>query len=125
MPLNFFQRRKILKGVNYLKLTPVRTKEHEELDDGKIAIVFPKFKNKKFERFLIPPNRSKYTRIKLDEFGTATWLAIDGKKSVKEICDFLDKQFGETIHPVEERTTKFFTRLYEQRYITFSELNRG
>ena len=124
MVLNFFQRRKILKGVNYLNLTPVRQKEHEDIEDGKIAIIFPKFKSKTLQIFLIPPNRSNVIRIKLDEFGSASWLAIDGKKSVKEICEELENRFGDKIHPVEERTTKFFTNLYEQRYISFIEITK-
>ena len=123
MGLKFFQRRRILKGANYLRLTPVRLKEHEEIENGRIAIVFPKFKDQRLQKFLVPRNRSDITRIKLDEFGTATWLAINGKRSVKEICDELVNIFGEQIDPVEERTTKFLTTLYEQRYISFIELN--
>jgi len=124
MGLNFFQRRKILKGVNYLNLTPVRTKDHENIGDGKVAIIFPKFKNERWQKFLVPPSRSKHIRIKLDDFGTASWLSIDGKRTVKEICNHLEEIFGESIQPVEERTTKFFTSLYEQRYISFKELNK-
>jgi len=123
--MNFFQRRKILKGVNYLSLTPIRLKEHEDIDDGKVAIIFPKFKRKSMRKFFVPGNKSEFVRIKLDELGTASWLAIDGKKSVKDICIDLENKFGERIHPVEERTTKFFSSLYEQRYITFAELKRA
>lgn len=123
MVSSFFKRRKILKGVNYLALTPVRLKDYEDLGDGKVAIIFPKFKNNKW-RFLIPKYKSDHIKIKLDELGTATWLAIDGKRTVKEICEYLDHKYGERIHPVEERTTKFLTTLYEQRYISFAELSR-
>ncbi len=122
MGLNFFQRRRILKGVNYMNLTPIRFKQHEDIEDGTVAIIFPKFKNERLQSFLVPGNKSKFIRIKLDELGTASWLAIDGKKTVKDICDLLENKFGERIQPVEERTTKFFTSLYEQRYISFKEL---
>lgn len=124
MGLNFFQRRRILKGVNYLTLIPIRLKEHEDIEDGKIAIVFPKFKNEKWRKFAVPANKSEFTRIKLDEFGTETWLSIDGKRSVKDICNHLENKFGERIHPVEERTPKFLSALYEQRYITFTDLKK-
>jgi len=124
MGLNFFQRRRILKGVNYLNLTPVRLKEHEEMEEGRVAIIFPKFKSERLQNFMVPGNKSKFIRVKLDELGTASWLAIDGKKTVKEICDHLENTFGERINPVEERTTKFLSGLYEQRYISFKELNK-
>ena len=73
-------------------------------------------------QWLIPGGKSDSFRIHLDELGSATWLAIDGKNSVAEICLILDEQFGEKIHPVETRVTKFLTLLYDQRYITFKEL---
>ena len=124
MGLNFFQRRRILKGVNYITLVPIRLKEHEEIEDGRIAIIFPKFKDVRVRRFVVPGNKSDFTRIKLDEFGTETWLSIDGKRSVKEICNHLEDKFGEKIDPVEERTTSFLSALYEQRYISFTDLKK-
>ncbi len=124
MGLNFFQRRKILKGVNYLTLVPIRLKEHEDIDDGRVAIIFPKFKSIRMQKFMIPGNKSNFIRIKLDELGTASWLAIDGKKTVKDICNELEEKFGERIDPVEERTTRFLSGLYEQRYISFTELKK-
>ena len=43
--MNFLQRRKILKSVNYLDLTPVRMMEHKLTGEGKIDILLPRFKN--------------------------------------------------------------------------------
>ncbi|MFP3861213.1 MAG: PqqD family protein [Bacteroidales bacterium] len=125
--MNFFQRRKILKNANFLELHPVRVHEHEEMGDGKIYLKVPKFSKKWLRDFAIPANKKKYYTIYLDEIGTATWLEIDGEKNVKQICDKLVKKMGEKVEPyneVEERVAKFLAQLYEQRYITFRELQK-
>jgi hypothetical protein len=128
MGLNFFQRRKILKNSNFLDLHPVRVHEHGEMESGKIYVKVPKFRKKWLRNFVIAPNKKKHYTIYLDELGTATWLEIDGEKDVKQICDRLIDKLGEMIKPydeVEQRVTKFLTQLYEQRYITFREIQDG
>ncbi len=122
MGLTIFQRRRILKGANYLELTPVRTQNYETGDDGKVTLLVPKFSNKKLSNFLIPKNKSSHFKINFDDLGSATWLEIDGKNNVSQLCDKLAEKLGGKIHPVHERVTKFLTSLYEQRYITFREL---
>ncbi len=120
--MNFFQRRRILKGANYLILTPVRIHAHEIGENGRVTLIVPKFKNPALRRWLIPVNKSDHFRIQLDELGSATWLAIDGLSSVSEICSQLQQALGEKISPAESRVTRFLTLLYDQRYITFKEL---
>jgi hypothetical protein len=120
--LNIFQRRRILKGANYLELKPVRKQAFETDDDGKVTLLVPKFSNKALSDFLIPKSKTDHFKIRLDELGSATWLAIDGKLNVGQLCDKLANALGEKIHPVHERVPKFLTLMYEQRYITFQEL---
>jgi len=43
--MNFFERRKRLKGVNYLELTPIITAQHEIDDNNHVTIVIPKFRS--------------------------------------------------------------------------------
>jgi hypothetical protein len=119
--LNFFQRRKILKELNYMDATPVRCCDFETGDDGIVTLVVPKFKNKKFNDFMFRPAR-RFFRISLDELGSAVWLGIDGHGSVAAICGKMVEKFGDRINPVEQRVTKFFTTLYEARYISFKEI---
>ena len=120
--MNFFQRRKILKQTSLLDLVPLRLHKHILEDDGKLILLVPKFRNEKLSNFIIRQGKSKHFRIHLDEFGSATWLEMDGKKNVREICDILLEKFGERIQPVEKRISKYLTTLYDQRYITFSIL---
>ncbi|PKL81583.1 MAG: PqqD family protein [Ignavibacteriae bacterium HGW-Ignavibacteriae-3] len=125
MRLSFSERRKILKGANYLELTPLRIKSEEVNEENLVNIVIPKFANKFAAKFIVPKLKSPVIKIKLDELGSAVWLLIDGKRSVAQIARLLTEKFGDKIEPVNERLPKYLTGLYEQQFITFQEINKG
>jgi len=108
---------------NMLELTPVRINQHEE-KDGLINILIPKFKREFFQKF-IPKSKSKEIRINLDEFGSATWLAIDGNKTVGILVEELKEKFGEKIEPAIDRVTKFIGGLNQHNFIYFKEFKKG
>jgi hypothetical protein len=124
MQVNFFKRRKILKKANFLDLTPFAMCEHVLTDEGKVNLRLPRFKNKFWQRFFVPKRKSPYFHIKFDENGSAVWLAMDGKRNVKAICDRVELERGDLIAPAIERVPKFLLSLYEQRYISFKELEK-
>ncbi|MBA4406110.1 PqqD family protein [bacterium] len=120
--MNFFQRRAKLKNINYLEVTPIRVL-HEEVDENNlVTVLIPKVTNRLAKKYFEPMLKSPLIKLKLDEIGSASWLAIDGKKNVAEIASELVQKFGDKINPVEERLTKYLTTLYEQRFITFQEI---
>ncbi len=118
--MNFFQRRKILKSSNYLDLHPFPLCKHEINENNLLSISMPRFNNGFTKKIF--KNKTEHIKLKLDEFGSACWLLMDGKNSVKKIADKLYSQFGEEIQPVNERLTKFLTHLYLQKIIYFKEL---
>lgn len=118
-----FFRKKSNPDINFLELTPVRNYEHEIENNGLISVFVPKFDIKWLDRILSRIIKSRFFKAKLDEFGTETWLEIDGVKSVQMISNQLSKKFGEKINPVDERLTKFLSELYKYNFITFKELN--
>ena len=118
-----FFRKKSNPDINFLELTPVRNYEHEIENNGLISVFVPKFDIKWLDRILSGIIKSRFFKAKLDEFGTETWLEIDGVKSVQMISNQLSKKFGEKINPVDERLTKFLAELYKYNFITFKELN--
>lgn len=123
--MNFLKRRKILKQSNFLDLRPVRVLNHESREDGLINLMMPRFKNKYWSRMFQPRSRSEFIRIKLDQSGSRTWMLIDGEISVLRICEKLMEQYPDDFTQTEEtgkRVTKFLSMLYEQRYITFREI---
>lgn len=120
--MNFFRNKNILKGVNYLDLTPF-TKNSFEEDKGMVTILIKKFNSKIMQSFL-PRNRTNYIKIHLDESGSAVWLNIDGKKNVAEIIETVSLNMGDNLPQTEQRVTTFLTQLFQQKFIGFNELKK-
>jgi len=123
MPLSFKERKKILKSVNTLDLTPFRLYSEEKDNDELVTVIVPKFKNKIVVKLISPNLKSDHFKIKLDKFGSAVWLKMDSKTKVDQIIKDIKKKFGDDIREEEERTVKFIFQLYEQGFISFKEIN--
>ena len=120
----FFKKKKINSSINYLELTPKRSYDHEVEDSGKVSVLVPKFKNKFLVNYLAPRLKAPFIKAKLDDFGSLTWIEMDGSKNVHSISQSLTDKFGEKVQPVNERLTKFLTQLYQYNFITFNEINQ-
>jgi len=123
MALSFKERKKILKSINTLDLTPIKLYPEEEGKDELVTVIVPKFKNKIAVKLVSPRLKSDHFKIKLDKFGSAVWLEINGKAKVDQIIKDLKKKFGDEIQEEHERTAKFIFQLYTQGFISFKELN--
>ena len=123
MALSFSERKKILKSVNTLDLTPIRVYSEQKDQDELVTVIVPKFKNKLVVKLVSPKLKSDHFKIKLDKFGSAVWLRMNGKTKVENIIKDLKKKFGDDIQEEAERTTKFIFHLYEQGFISFKEIN--
>jgi glutaredoxin 2 len=120
--MNFWQRRKVLKGVNYLELTPLRRYNFEQDDEKVVTILVPRFENKYLKNFSDTFKKQQFVNFKLDKIGSQTWLLIDGEKTVQTICDDLKSIMGEGFVECEQRVTKFLTQLYLNKFISFKEI---
>ncbi len=123
MALSFKERKKILKNTNTLDLTPIRLHSEEKDDDGMVTVIIPKFKNKFMVTFISPKLKSDQFRIKLDKFGSAVWLMMNGKIKVDKIIKELKQKFGDELSEADERVVKFVFQLYSQGFISFKEIN--
>jgi len=123
MALSFKERKKILKSVNTLDLTPIKLYSDKKDEDKSVTVIVPKFKNKIAVKLISPKLKSDHFKIKLDKFGSAAWLLMDGKTKVSQIIKDLKKKFGDDIQQENDRTVKFIFQLYEQGFISFKELN--
>ncbi len=123
MPLTFKERKKILKSTNTLDLTPIRNYSEVSNDDDLVTVIIPKFKNKVVVKLISPKLKSDHFKVKLDKFGSAVWLNINGKHKVDQIIKLVKKKFGDEIQEETERITKYISQLYSQGFITFKELN--
>lgn len=122
MGLSFNERKKILKNANSLDLTPIKLYSEEILNDNLVTIIVPKFRNKIAVKYISPKLKSDHFNVKLDKFGSAVWIRINGKNKVGKIVLELKKIFGEELMQAEERISKFISQLYTQGFITFKEL---
>jgi hypothetical protein len=120
--LGYFKRRRILREANFLDLTPIAIYPHEVDENGLVKVLVPRFTGFISKRLLQPRARYKHIILDLDPNGSAVWLLLDGKTNVRDICDSLDKQMGEKIHPVRDRVTRFLSALYKDNLIVFREI---
>lgn len=90
-------------------------------DQGKVTLVVPKFARQWMQNFFIAPARKKTVNIHLDELGSAVWLRIDGNKTTLQIAGELKEKYPEA-EETEDRVVSFISMLYEQRYVTFRQL---
>lgn len=111
--------------INYLELTPYRKYEHEFRESHNLVnVLVPKFTDRFLGKYLQPRLKYKYLKADLDEFGSATWLKINGKNKVIDIAEQLTEQFGDEIQPINKRLTMFLTQLYKAGFISFNEIER-
>ncbi|HSV76158.1 MAG TPA: PqqD family protein [Bacteroidales bacterium] len=120
--VGYFARRRILKNANFLDLTPVPLYGHEMDQHGHAIILVPRFQGFLTRRLLQPRLKNPYIKLELDEPGTATWLMLNGKNKVREICTELRSCLQEKIEPAEDRVTRFLSQLYNQKLIAFNEI---
>lgn len=124
MSLSKYEQKKILQNSNSLDLTPVKLHPHETDSENIVTVMTPKFKNRLAEKYIMTRMKNKYFRIKLDKFGSFIWLHLDGKNRIQDIISKSVNEFGDEIQPADERINKFLLQLFENKLISFSELNR-
>ena len=120
--MSFFSGKKKSEQLNILELTPFRIYSHELAANGMISVLIPRFHNKLLANIFNSIVRDPFVRVKFDEFGSSTWLEIDGQKNVYSISRSLLQKHGEKIQPVNERVSKFLNQLYIYKFINFNEM---
>jgi len=108
-------------SINYLDLVPRRAIGDAREDDGRLVLLRPKYMSGLFARWLQPHLKHPHFRVKLDKFGAATWEAIDGARTVKDICDALYEKFGEEVEPRYERGSRFIHSLHQGAMIELQD----
>jgi len=109
------------KAWNFLDMVPVRNVSEFTREGDRITLHVPKFRSPGLRRLLIPPRRSAYFRIHLDETGSMVWELIDGIRDTSEICNRINEQMpeGKSKENLEQRVTEYLRQLYKHRFILF------
>lgn len=89
------------------------------IEEDKVVLSYPKFRSLFWSKLLIPKSRSKYCRVRLDQYGSTVWRQIDGQKSIQQICDQLCSEFEfEQVDNANTRIVLFTQYLYNHQFIT-------
>ena len=115
--MNFFWKKKEIDPTAFLPLVPERRYGSKTTQDGNVAVLVPRFKSAFIQKYLKP--KYPYMEAEFDEIGSASWNFIDGTKTVAQIADELTKQFGDKVHPAEDRLGRFIYQLYRNKFIIF------
>ena len=83
---------------NYLDYVP---KHNSLFECGKTKKVMQK--SKYTIRGFLTEQRSLYSYIELDDFGTFVWHSIDGVRSIYDIGQLVKEHFGDKAEPLYER----------------------
>ena len=84
----------------------------ESVEEGGLAVVLaPRFKGRLGRALVRRMGRPETFRLRLDEYGTAAWGAIDGRRDVGQISDLMRERFGDLAEPAEGRLVEFLRRL--------------
>jgi len=89
----------------------------ENIDNGCVELIIPRdgLLDRFVRLFYITPG---VMRIHLDDLGSFVWQAMDGSRTIKEIGDMLEAEFGEKAAPLYERLFMFLLVLKKNRFIT-------
>lgn len=123
MPLSFIEQKRILRKKNSSELTPVKLHSEEVTNENLVIVIKPRFKNSLAVKYILPQLKNKFFKIKLDKFGSFIWLNMDGSNTIKDIINRSKKEFGEEIQPADERINKFLLQLFENKLVSFKEVN--
>lgn len=105
---------------NYLEKIPVHSDRltWSVAENGKVTLdienkgVFNTVAQKLFKK-------PRVSHIHLDEIGSFVWPLIDGKRSISDIGELVEKGLGEKAHPTYERLAKFFQILESYNFIAW------
>lgn len=108
-----------LETVNLLDIRPVRLARWEERGD-RVVLLRPQPRGRTprvlLDRFL---HLLAAHRLRLDEIGSASWLLLDGKRSVAEVAEMLRQRFGGRVEPAEERVGHLVRVLRREGFVAY------
>jgi hypothetical protein len=108
---------KVSPAVNLLELKPARNLEWVTLDDQRVTLLIPKFRNRLAAKWLLPLLSKPHFRLKLDTYGSFVWNQCDGKTTVESMGQGMHAKFGETAESFYERIGKFLQKLEREEFL--------
>ncbi len=101
-----------------LAAVPVHASRWQADEGGRVQLIQERVRHRLLKKLVAALGRSDDFHIRLDEVGSAAWLACDGEQSVAAIAASLRARFGAAVEPAERRTATFFVQLQRNRFVT-------
>jgi len=100
-----------------LTLRPERRAQWEQLPDGRVVLLRPKFTHPLLVRWLLPRLKRKHFRITLDEAGSFLWKAADGQTTIEQIGRQMSSALGMGLESVFPRIAAFLQQLDREQFL--------
>lgn len=104
---------------NYLLYVPRKKHFDWKVEEKSIKLIFHHDRMaERFLRWLV--KKPLVSDLEFDKAGSIVWLAIDGHRTVYEIWEMLNLEFGADYDPGYKRLILFLNYLNKKGWITFS-----
>lgn len=108
---------KLNSAVNLLDLAPTRLAQWEEISDGVVVLLIPKFTHRWIAPWILPRLKHPDIRMNLDAYGSFLWKRCDGTMTVGAIVDEMKKAFPQDGDGLYKRTGIFVRRLVHEKLL--------
>ena len=103
----------------FLQYRPKRLDfEWSEKADGLVELKVPKFKSNFGNSFCKFIKKDNEFTANMDKLGSLVWKNCDGRKTVKNILDLLEKEFSNEEN-IDQRLFLFLQQMYGLNYLDF------
>ena len=100
-------------------LVPVRAHRWDEGDGGLVTVFVPKFSGRFTRRWLMPLLARPDVRLRLDEVGSFVWRKCDGRTTVADLAERVQRRFGGEPGEALARVSSFVRQLARTTSVTF------
>jgi Coenzyme PQQ synthesis protein D (PqqD) len=105
-------------SVNFLDYVPVHTIEWDtDQETGKVYLIKERSKNKILKKIIHWIGKDQNFHIRLDELGSDVWKAVDGKRNVKAIADYLQENSEKELVQANERVSFFLGMMKKNDFV--------
>ncbi len=112
------KKKKEVIAKNYLEKIPMRPAHIRWSTDGNGIVILDientGFMNRMAQKLFHKPAVS---HVHLDAMGSFVWPLMDGEKTIIELGELVEKQFGQKAHPLYERLATYFRILDSYRFV--------
>ena len=107
------------KKRNFLAMTPLRAREWDEDDDGRVRVLVPRYGSHRLGRWLATRVNKGPIKVRLDQTGSLVWKACDGSRNVAQISEMVGPELQLEKDNLHQRMSTYFRELEVSRFISW------